>query len=87
MVKHSHKFVENYQGAGAFGWDRATDEETIIFYLQKFSDDKLMAKLVKKLSGDELEKIYIMINKMLKNHLSESEYHNLFLKDNHHHKE
>jgi len=29
MSKHSHTFVENYQGAGAFGWDRETDEETL----------------------------------------------------------
>ncbi len=82
--KHSHHFVDTYQGLGAFGMDRETDEETIIYYLQKFADDTLIGNLVKRMTDAELNEIYMLINRMLKNHLSEAEYHGLFLKDGTH---
>ncbi|WP_022664836.1 hypothetical protein [Desulfospira joergensenii] len=81
MKKDTHNFIQEYKGLGAFGMDRNTDEETVMFYLQKFSEDSFMAALLPRLSNGELEEIYMFVNKMLKNHLSEDEYHELFLKD------
>ena len=78
---HTHNFVENYQGLVGYGADRETDENTIIYYLQKFSDDKLMATITQRMADEELLETFEFINRLLKNHLSESEYHNLFLKD------
>ena len=83
MAKHSHNHVETYDGLVGFGLDRETDENTIIYYLQKFSDDTLMEKLIKRLADDELEEIFYMLTRLLKKHLTDSEYHTLFLKDNH----
>ncbi len=83
MAKHSHNHVETYDGLIGFGLDRETDENTVIYYLQKFSDDELMRTIIKKLSADELEKIFSMLTRLLKNHLTNREYHTLFLKDNH----
>jgi len=79
---HSHHFVERYTGLVGFGFDRETDENTVRYYLQKFSDDTLTENLLKRLTDDELSEIFFMITKILKNHLSEPEYHSLFLKDN-----
>ena len=84
MKKHTYNFVEEYDGAAAFGWDRKTDEETIKFYLQKFADDTLLNLILPKLADSELEEVYEMINKLLKLHLTESEYHRVFLKDGTH---
>ena len=81
MPDHTHHFVETYDGLVGFGLDRPTDESTIIYYLQKFSDDCLLETLVKRLSDEELEALFHMITATLKQHLSESEYHQLFLKD------
>ncbi|MBU1053018.1 MAG: cytoplasmic protein [Proteobacteria bacterium] len=81
MGTHSHNFVETYTGLVGFGMDRETDEYTVRYYLQKFSDDKLMEKLIGRLSDEELSEIFFMITKTMKNHLSEPEYHQLFLKD------
>ena len=81
MAKHTHHFVETYSGLIGFGLDRNTDENTIIYYLQKFSDDELMKKLVPKLTDDELNEIFLRITGLLKKHLTEAEYHDLFLKD------
>lgn len=80
MSIHTHNFIETYQGLVGFGADRETDENTIIYYLQKFSDDRLMAILVKRMTDEELLEIFNLINRLLKNHLVESEYHALFLK-------
>lgn len=84
MKKHSHTFVENYSDLVGFGYDRQTDENTVIYYLQKFSDDQLMKELVPRLHDDELDDIFSMIHRILKTHLNEIEYHRLFLKDDSH---
>jgi hypothetical protein len=84
MKKYSHNFVESYDGFTGFGWDRQSDEKTVICYLQMFSDDLLMEKIIGKLSDDELEEIYSLINRLMKTHLNEGEYHRLFLKEDHH---
>ena len=81
MKKHSHNHVENYNGLTGLGLDRETDENTIICYLQKFSDDTLMKELVKRLTDEELEEIFSLLTRLLKKHLTDSEYHTLFLKD------
>ncbi len=81
MGIHSHNFVETYTGLVGFGLDRETDGYTIQYYLQKFSDDTLMEKLIGRLSDEELSEIFFMITKIMKKHLSEQEYHLLFLKD------
>jgi hypothetical protein len=83
MAKHSHNHVETYDGLIGFGLDRETDENTIIYYLQKFSDDTLMGELVKRLTDDELYEIFSLLTRLLKKHLKDSEYHTLFLKDDH----
>ncbi|MFC1812205.1 cytoplasmic protein [Thermodesulfobacteriota bacterium] len=83
MTKHSHHFVETYDGLVGFGFDRETDEKTIIYYLQKFSDDKLMENLIQRMTDDELGEIFSMLTKLLKKYLADTEYHTLFLKDDH----
>ena len=81
MPKHSHKFTDEYDGFVGFGFNRETDESTIIYYLQKFSDDGLMQTLVKRLTDQELADIFDLVTRLLKTHLTEKEYHHLFLKD------
>ena len=66
-----------------YGADRETDEKTVIYYLQKFSDDKFIATITKRMSDEELLKMFDFLNQLLKKHISESEYHKLFLKDDH----
>jgi peptide methionine sulfoxide reductase MsrA len=75
--------VETYCGPVAFGLDRPTDERTVIYVLQKLSDDRLMEVLVKRLSDQELEEIYSFATRLLKSHLQDEEYHELFLKEAH----
>jgi hypothetical protein len=83
MTLHTHHHVETYKGLVGLGFDRETDENTIIYYLQKFSDDSLMKKLITRLSNEELEEIFSLMTRILKKHLKDPEYHRLFLKDPH----
>ncbi len=83
MTTHSHEFVNHYKGFVGFGLDRETDENTVMYYLQKFSDDMLLKNIIKRFDSDELEEIFEFISRLLKKHLSESEYHQLFLKEDH----
>ena len=81
MSKHSHKFTDEYDGFVGFGFNRETDENTIIYYLQKFSDDELIQALVKRLTDQDLANIFDLLTRLLKTHLTEEEYHHLFLKE------
>jgi hypothetical protein len=81
MAQHTHEFVEQYEGLVGFGLDRETDESTLIYYLQKFSDDAVMAAIIKRLEDRELAELFDGISRLLRRHLTEVEYHRLFLKD------
>lgn len=81
MKQHSHEMVQQCDELLALGMDRQTDEKTIICYLQKLADDTLLQTLVKRLSDREIGDVADFIFSLLKKHLSEPEYHSLFLKD------
>jgi hypothetical protein len=81
MTTHSHNFVETYEGLVGFGADRETDENTVVYYLQKFSDDRMMKTIIKRMSDEELAEIFGLITRLLKNHLLDAEYHQIFLKE------
>jgi hypothetical protein len=78
---HHHRFVEKYKGLVGFGQDRETDEASLIVFLQKFSDDDLMETLRGRLDDGELDELFQLISRLLRKHLSQEEYHRLFLKD------
>ncbi|PIE74875.1 MAG: cytoplasmic protein [Deltaproteobacteria bacterium] len=80
---HSHNFVENYEEP-SFGLSRKLDEEALQYYLQKLSDDEFMEILLPKLEDKELEYLHNIIFTLLKNHISDDEYHKYFLKDDTH---
>jgi hypothetical protein len=81
MAKHSHSFVEAFNGFSGYGLDRESNENTVQLYMQKFSDDDLMKTILKRMTDDDLDEIFEITGKMLKKYLTESEYHQLFLKE------
>jgi len=81
MPKHSHRFVEEYEDLVAFGLNREQDEYALTYYLQKFSDDEHIALIRKRMSDSDMEALFSLLGKLLKQYLSEEEYHAYFLKD------
>ncbi len=82
MTSHSHDFIETFDGFVGFGLNRESDRDTVIYYLQKFSDDDLMNLLRKRLTNEECLSIFNLLCSLLRKHLSEPEYHRFFLKEN-----
>jgi len=83
MAAHSHRFVEEFDGFVGYGLNRESDLDTVIYYLQKFSDDQLMELLRKRLTDGECQAIFDLLSGLLRKHLSEPEYHRYFLKYHH----
>ena len=81
MPRHSHRFVEEYDGLVGFGFNREVDEYTITYYLQKFADDRHMAVIRSRMSDSDMEELFDLLSKFLKKYLTEAEYHEYFLKD------
>ncbi|MBW1783972.1 MAG: cytoplasmic protein [Deltaproteobacteria bacterium] len=81
MTTHHHRFVEEYDGPVGFGFDRKVDECTLVYYLQKFSDDDHMAVMRERMSEADMEELFDLLSRFLKTYLSEAEYHQYFLKD------
>jgi hypothetical protein len=84
MSEHTHDFVENYDGMVAIGFSREIDEKTLMVYLQKFSDDELLKRLVPRLSDGEITRIFDEISDLMRKYLKDDEYHRYFLKDEGH---
>ena len=76
-----HNFVRNYKGPIGMGFDRKTDESTMICYCQKFSDDSVMQILSKKMSDDEITILTDNIMDLIKKYFDHNEYHKFFLED------
>ena len=81
MAIHHHRFVEAYNGPVGFGLEREVDECTLVYYLQKFSDDDLMRVMRKRMSEADMEELFDLLARLLKTYLTEEEYHQYFLKD------
>ena len=81
MEKHTHRFVEEYDGLMGFGFSREVDEKTLTCYLQKFSDDRFMALIRGRMSQEDMEALFDFLTRMMKQYLTEEEYHRYFLKD------
>jgi hypothetical protein len=79
-ARHRHRFVEEHEGFVGFGWSRASDEDTLIIYLQKIADDDLARTLVGRMSDEDLDDLGQRLGRLLQRLLSEDEYHRLFLK-------
>jgi len=81
MKKHTHRFVEEYDGLVGFGLDREGDENALTYYLQKFSDDECMALIRERISQGDMEELFDLVTRLLKTCLAEEEYHKVFLKE------
>jgi len=81
MTKHAQRFVEEYDGLVGFGFDREGDENTLTYYLQKFSDDECMALIRERISQGDMEELFDLLTRLLKTCLTEEEYHKVFLKE------
>ena len=65
MMQHSHQFVETYGGLVGYGLDRETNENTLVYYLQKFSDDEMMKLIRGRMSQQDIEALFDLLTIMV----------------------
>ena len=68
-----------------FGLNRDTDERSLAIFLKLFSRGELLQTLIPRLGDDEIIQLVDQLTAVLRNHLQEDEYHELFLGDPDHH--
>ena len=62
-----------------FGFDRATDERSLVAFLTAFSDPPLLQTLVSRMADEEIHAVVDFFTGLMKRHLTEKEYHRLFV--------
>jgi len=67
-----------------FGLNRDEDERSLAAFLQLFSREQLTSVLIPRLTEEEIDQTVQLLTGIMRNHLSENEYHALFLGDNNH---
>ena len=63
----------------AFGFDRASDERSFELFLQQFVNKKLMKTLLPRLLDEDILATVDFLTGIMQKHLTEKEYHSLFL--------
>ena len=64
-----------------FGFDRASDERSMAAFIERFARPELLAVLLPRLADGELAATLDFLTNLMHSHLSEKEYHQLFLAD------
>ena len=62
-----------------FGFDRETDEQSLLLFLQRFTERELLDVLLPRLQDNEIAATVDSLTGIMRKHLSEKEYHRLFL--------
>ena len=62
-----------------FGFDRATDEKSLRLFLQRFTDKKVLNVLLPRLQDEDILVTVDFLTGIMQKHLTEKEYHRLFL--------
>lgn len=68
-----------------FGLNRQTDEQSMAAFLRLFSRPRLLETLIPRLSEEEIHRLVETLTGLMRTHLKEAEYHELFLGDSEHH--
>ena len=83
MSKKEKNTTKDTSGAESisFGFDRPTDERSLALFLSCFADQQLLDTLLPRLADQEILQVVDFITGLMQKHLSEEEYHKLFLSE------
>lgn len=62
-----------------FGFGRKTDERSLEAFIERFADKKFMQTLLPRLQDEDITDMVNFLTGIMRKHLSEKEYHRLFL--------
>jgi hypothetical protein len=64
-----------------FGLNRATDEQSLAAFIQKFADPNVLQAMIPRMDDTEISATLDFLSQLMHKHLTKKEYHGLFLKD------
>ena len=64
-----------------FGFDRSSDEQSLYAFLRTYTKRKTLHTLIPRLDDAEISALVDFLTALLQKHLTEEEYHQLFLPD------
>lgn len=67
-----------------FGLNRQLDEQSLALFLSLFNQKQLLETLIPRLAEDDIMSLVHQLTGLLQKHLTEKEYHELFLRDEDH---
>lgn len=72
---------DNESGAHTilFGLNRSEDERSLVAFLQLFCRPQLAETLIPRMSDSDIQQTVAFLTGIMRKHLNEQEYHNLFL--------
>ncbi len=76
-----HSSADQTATSICFGMNRDLDEQSLVTFLQRATSDELLDTLIPRLAEDEVAKVVDFLTGLMRKHLSEQEYHQLFLDD------
>lgn len=76
-----HSSADQTATSICFGMNRDLDEQSLAVFLQRATSDELLDSLIPRLAEDEVAKVVDFLTGLMRKHLSEQEYHQLFLDD------
>ncbi len=62
-----------------FGLNREEDERSLAAFLRLFSEPRLASVLIPRMTDEEIHRTVELLSSIMRGHLSEKEYHALFL--------
>ena len=62
-----------------FGFGRKTDERSLEAFIERFADKEFMKTLLPRLQDEDITDMVNFLTGIMRKHLSEKEYHRLFL--------
>jgi hypothetical protein len=80
-IKQAPPFANDNAGNICFGLTRPIDEQSLTLFLKRFAEPDLLAALVPRLADEELSRVVELLSELLRAHLTDNEYHRLFLGD------
>jgi hypothetical protein len=80
-IKQPGPFANDNAGSICFGLNRSLDEQSLALFLKRFGAPALLAALLPRLADEEIIRVVDLLSDLLRAHLTDHEYHRLFLDD------
>lgn len=83
LMKKKNNYLQQGNNADSicFGLDRQTDERSLALFVKKFANDRMLNRLIPRMTEDEIMELVDFLTRLMHNHLQHKEYHEVFFNE------